>query len=858
MDSGLGFIHPMFFIGVVENRDDPRAEGRVQVRAFGVHGSNQDIPTDQLPWATLILGHHDVNFTPPPLNAWVFGFFIDGRDAQQPMILGLIPSQTSELIDPETKGWGAIPAENYDRHLQGSRARDLGLSPMSKLATGEFLNETYNEALETNRVRNIPIAGGCARGHNAVGNGNIWSNDIGETDESVSNRTLSSANDLLSLLDRVEASGNYNALLGFSERPGRRFSGINISSKTIDDLIAFSSPGGEYFQWSKDFKRENNIGNPNLASTPMGRYQIVGTTLRSLKVRLNLTGKEVFSSSLQDRMFQTLLDDRLRGQSTIEGKIRALRNEWEGFTRVSSDELAAAIRAYESGKTGPSLLENPEELSRIERLNRADEIRTQIAAIDRQLESLGYGGADAEARKALEEQKVELERELARLEGSNATEGTSNEPYSGYATPSRQPGCVSSWEEPPSGYSAQYPFNRVIETASGHSIELDDSPGGERIMIWHRDGSYIQITGTSTTHKNMSDAYHVNERNHHVYIGGNNIVTIEGDSYVLVKGNKIEEIEGNYKQIVHGNVMIGSAGRVEINGADRTDIRSASLGLDSNVENLNIRTGKNIVFESGDSINLSSKNIRIGASENMSVSGQKALFLEAAGGDVHIKSDGNVLLNPSQNLFLTTKSGNISIQSKGNLNMNSDSFVAIKSTSSMNIRSDAHLLLGSGETINMNAEGLLALKSEGMFLNSSAGDLNIKVGNNLNTETTQMNMKAGTAYIESDGALDLSGEHVKLGGGEKVSIDATVVAIDDIVLLASGDAVAPESIQANVDEKEPVDPAEFDFVQDDSAAAADALPAETPIGAATVTGPGIPPDRTLPKPIALSEGLTIA
>jgi hypothetical protein len=184
MDSGLGFVQPMFFVGVVEDRYDPRFEGRVRVRAFGVHGSNRDIPTEELPWATLILGHHDVNFTPPPLNAWVFGFFIDGREAQQPMILGLIPSQASELINPAITGWGSVPAENYDRDLQKSRARDLGKSPLSDLATGEFLEETYNEALETNRVKNIPIAGGCARGHNAFGNGNIWSNDIGEDDNS--------------------------------------------------------------------------------------------------------------------------------------------------------------------------------------------------------------------------------------------------------------------------------------------------------------------------------------------------------------------------------------------------------------------------------------------------------------------------------------------------------------------------------------------------------------------------------------------------------------------------------------------------------------------------------------------------
>lgn len=47
--------------------------------------------------------------------------------------------------------------------------------------------------------------------------------------------------------------------------------------------------------------------------------------------------------------------------------------------------------------------------------------------------------------------------------------------------------------EPQSAYNAEYPHNRVIQTASGHVIELDDTPDHERIHIYHKSGSYIEI-----------------------------------------------------------------------------------------------------------------------------------------------------------------------------------------------------------------------------------------------------------------------------------------------------------------------------------------------------------------------------
>ena len=88
---GYNFI---WFIGEVEDRNDPLRLGRVKVRCFGWHSTDKELqPTKNLPWASTIQP-----VTTPANSAsgltkgvWVFGFFLDGDRAQKPMIMGHIP-----------------------------------------------------------------------------------------------------------------------------------------------------------------------------------------------------------------------------------------------------------------------------------------------------------------------------------------------------------------------------------------------------------------------------------------------------------------------------------------------------------------------------------------------------------------------------------------------------------------------------------------------------------------------------------------------------------------------------------------------------------------------------------------------
>lgn len=96
----------------------------------------------------------------------------------------------------------------------------------------------------------------------------------------------------------------------------------------------------------------------------------------------------------------------------------------------------------------------------------------------------------------------------------------------------------STWSEPVSPYAAQFPHNKVQQTESGHTIELDDTPGAERVHIFHRSGSFVEMHPDGTVvYKNMKDGYDLTMGSKFVKVSGACHISVDGNATVHAKGN---------------------------------------------------------------------------------------------------------------------------------------------------------------------------------------------------------------------------------------------------------------------------------------------------------------------------------
>jgi hypothetical protein len=154
--AGLnGFV---WFTGVVEDRKDPLKLGRVRVRIIGWHDFDENmIPTDSLPWAHIL--HTAVGprtFTSIKEGEWVSGYFLDGVNAQEPVIMGVY----SGIISQETL---KVTRKNPEapKPPAGERTDALGepsLPPMAREKIEETGIDKSNNSLEhvcdiTNELR---------------------------------------------------------------------------------------------------------------------------------------------------------------------------------------------------------------------------------------------------------------------------------------------------------------------------------------------------------------------------------------------------------------------------------------------------------------------------------------------------------------------------------------------------------------------------------------------------------------------------------------------------------------------------------------------------------------------------------
>jgi len=133
--------------------------------------------------------------------------------------------------------------------------------------------------------------------------------------------------------------------------------------------------------------------------------------------------------------------------------------------------------------------------------------------------------------------------------------------------------------EPASPYAAKYPKNHVYESESGHVIEIDDTSNAERIHVYHKSGTFIEM------HPNGDVVTH--HKNGFRTVTGNDKLHVTGDLNIVADGN----ITMDGKTI---NLNSGTQGAARI--GDSADTGDDPPGISGSDGSNKIESGSKTVF----------------------------------------------------------------------------------------------------------------------------------------------------------------------------------------------------------------------------------------------------------------------
>lgn len=130
-----GFI---WWVGIVEDRNDPIKLGRCKVRCVGWHSKDKmQLPTESLPWAISVFPLNNQHPHSPKEGDRVFGFFADSESAQHPIILGSFPM--IPLQEPN-------PQEGFTDGRDDAKLKNSPRPPKTKTYKGDGTGIEIEEA----------------------------------------------------------------------------------------------------------------------------------------------------------------------------------------------------------------------------------------------------------------------------------------------------------------------------------------------------------------------------------------------------------------------------------------------------------------------------------------------------------------------------------------------------------------------------------------------------------------------------------------------------------------------------------------------------------------------------------------
>lgn len=265
----------------------------------------------------------------------------------------------------------------------------------------------------------------------------------------------------------------------------------------------------------------------------------------------------------------------------------------------------------------------------------------------------------------------------------------------------------TSWDEidPKANSASLYPFNKTEETESGHIFEYDDTPGGERILEYHKSGTHYEVEpdGTKVT-KIVGKHYEIIMKDNNVLISGDLNVTVEGTKTELIKGDYVLEVEGDYTQ------LIGKNQRTKIGYLGAGNKYEEILG------NWAFNINDNIRARIEDDVD-----VMIGGNQSYKINGENKIQVQK---DFTTLVANDILTNAKNNMAVSTTSGIMSHKSGSKLNM--------KSAATMTIKSES--------TTDWTSVGLVTETFQASHTNNTTGTFDLNVSTEVDIDSGIINL----------------------------------------------------------------------------------------------------------------------
>tara|TARA_Y100001973_G_C5178036_1_gene323245 strand:+ start:1 stop:1806 length:1806 start_codon:yes stop_codon:yes gene_type:complete len=544
-----------WFVGVVEDRKDPKFLGRLKVRILGYHTEDKEkLPTADLPWAHVmnpITSATVSGIGQTPLGAvegtWIVGFFTDGEEAQMPMIIGTLPGRPTKTPTGE-KGF-EDPNAAYPREANQSDVNRLAI----------------------NTTEDVPDL-------DAVGGGNqVVEFNGGDANDAIS---ISNRNSPVETLKVAQFQADLDHHL--------REKGFSTDANSTEILKAandFKKNYHKIFKLPADvLKSKDNIltGAANHVDTVITKTinHVKGTdtgTLLKDSILVNAKGQLFTPGNLSDVLPKNL---------SVDAIAKGVQNISSYNIKDLSTTSLEKLYALAPDKVPGNLIKGIVDVGKLKHF------KSPLKSIQ----------TNPHLSSVLDSANLTKNIGVAQIDG--IADGIPDA-ITGLNTLSQDIGLITAdfdvgltggaWSEPPSPYAAEYPFNHVYESESGHIMEYDDTADAERIHQRHMSGSGYEIgpKGTKVT-KVVKDNYEIISNDDFLHVRGTRRQTV--DEGVRIRCNATAGVGNSYSI----EVGVGSNCNIEVNGGN-VNVVAKGVGVGGDI---NLNAMGNINMKAAGSINM--------------------------------------------------------------------------------------------------------------------------------------------------------------------------------------------------------------------------------------------------------------